>query len=798
MDSSLQRQRILNAFKSLLGLHVTNSYYQRSMNALDKALNAFDIDTYMKYNGVKNIFRELHDELGDSINSMPDEELKAKVNNYFDSKTYNYEIDNSNINDQLSDNEKKDVLRAIRTINEAKRSLIDTGGYFLYIVDHTDKDGLNHLENGQEGFLVKEIIDIRGLNREQINEIKNNYENDKGDNEATRRLESWLERNGYKQRVLNSNSFDIKDRESAFNNDGLDSKTQERESFRAQSTTSSKEYLSGSQIKTGFDGTNHSRYMDVDTAMEFINSMSAKDLRDELNLVNQESADYDLVNGVEEKPKHSGKAVPQDFTFNDGTTVKAPFRPNAQQVDALNTMSDFIKSNETSMTLSGYAGTGKTSIMEMVAKKCRANYKNVVFCASTNKAAAVLNDKVRKAGFEAKTLNKIFGIQVEIDPDSKEYDARNTRNKINEDALLKQGVYPGTTVIIDEASMINEENYDTIVRMAKDFGLKIIYVGDPAQLAPVKEKEISKVFRNGDGKVITLTQVERTDDNAILKEATDLRNDKPLSGESSFNNKGEGVAYVSPQNRESINNILTHYVKELKNNPNAFRVLAYHNSAVDKYNQQIRHLLGYDTAIPQAGEPMTGYNNWGYDWKTQSYRLINSESYKVVKTSQPKKTSINLGNGRVITMEAIPVTLEDSLGKVDTFDFMDVKTNPQNRQAATILANEKKALWAKWRTTPGKKAKTAILGQINAIDKFLFINDNIEYKDNNGKSHLLQSKVIDFGYAMTVHKSQGSTFINVLMDDVDIQKGALQQNNNNNAANAWEAVDIGTNEERWF
>ena len=91
---------------------------------------------------------------------------------------------------------------------------------FLYIVDHTDKDGLNHLENGQEGFLVKEIIDIRGLNREQINEIKNNYENDKGDNEATRRLESWLERNGYKQRVLNSNSFDIKDRESAFNNDG--------------------------------------------------------------------------------------------------------------------------------------------------------------------------------------------------------------------------------------------------------------------------------------------------------------------------------------------------------------------------------------------------------------------------------------------------------------------------------------------------------------------------------------------------------------------------------------------------
>ena len=1001
-------QRILDAFKSLLGLHVTNSYYQRSMNALDMALNAFDIDTYMKYNGVKNIFRELHDELGDSINSMSDEELKAKAAAYFDKKVYdeelqsikkkaiadgtfmkapngratnlterqwlqvrsksfkewfgdwendpknaskvvdengeplvvyhggeanittflnmdenpdyestkhqgyaakdrvgiyyskynsvgenyakpykerghiynvflnirnpkrvsytttlknrlikigslgliekpdvalirrkeldtlykgndgiihsngleyvifnsnqvksatdnvgtfytdhddiyNYEIDNSNVNDLLSDNEKKDILRAIRTINEAKRSLIDTGGDFLYIVDHTDKDGLKHLKNGQKGFLVKEAIDIRGLNKEQINDIKN-WCNEEGLRGALQDLNRVLERHGYRDSIYNSDSIDAKDKTTNNDNAGLGKQTLEGKTRRGQSTQNSQDDFQGGQIKTGYDGTNHPRYMDVNTARDFINSMSGKDLRDELNLVNQESADYDLVNGVEEKPKHSGKAVPQDFTFNDGTTVKAPFRPNAQQVDALNAMSDFIKSDETSMTLSGYAGTGKTSLMEMIAKKCRANYKNVVFCASTNKAAAVLNDKVKKAGFEAKTLNKIFGIQVEIDPDSKEYDARKTRNKINEDALLKQGIYSGTTVIIDEASMINEENYNTINMMAKDFGLKIIYVGDSAQLAPVKEKDISKVFRNGDGKVITLTQVERTDDNAILKEATDLRNGKPLSGESSFNAKGEGVAYVSPQNRESINSILSHYAKELKNNPNAFRVLAYTNAAVAKYNQQIRHLLGYDTQIPQKGEPMTGYNNWGYVWspKGGSYRFINSEAYKVVKNDKPKVVYKRLGDGRVVAMEAIPVTLEDSLGKVDTFDFMDVKTNPQNRQAATILANEKKALWAKWRTTPGKKAKTAILKEINDIDDFLFINDNIE----DDKGHLLQSKVIDFGYAMTVHKSQGSTFTNVLIDDVDIQKGALQQNNNDNVANAWEAVDIGNNEER--
>lgn len=50
--------RVLDAFKSLLGLHTSNTYYQRSMNALDNALNAFDIDTYMRYNGIKNSLRK--------------------------------------------------------------------------------------------------------------------------------------------------------------------------------------------------------------------------------------------------------------------------------------------------------------------------------------------------------------------------------------------------------------------------------------------------------------------------------------------------------------------------------------------------------------------------------------------------------------------------------------------------------------------------------------------------------------------------------------------------------------------
>ena len=965
--------RLLNAFKSLLGLHVTNSYYQRSMNALDKAIDAFDLDTYMRYNGIKNLLRQGYNAKEWEFNSMSDDKLKQKVNDYFDEKTYNdellslkrkaiadgtfmkapngkdtnlterqwlqvrtkafkdwfgdwendpenaskvvdengeplvvyhggennissfityhkdsdvgdmygayftkdkkyakqynkgtlydvflnikkplltegnwtgvineetknavkskydgiindkfdngilqklhlartrteivvfdpnqiksatdnvgtfysdhneiynYEVDNSNVNDQLSDNEKKDILRAIRAINEAKRSLIDTGGDSLYVVDHTDREGLKHLQEGQEGFLVKKVIDIKGLSKEEINNIKQlcNEEELRG---ALQNLNRLLERNGYRTSIHNSNRIDAEDKRPASDNARLDKQASSREARRGQGSQNSQEDFTGSQIKTGYDGTNHPRYMDAEAARELINSMSGKELKDELGIIKQESADYDIVNDIKEEPKHSGKPVPQEFTFADGTKVKAPFKPNAQQVDALNAMDAFMKSNETSMTLSGYAGTGKTSLMEMIAKKGQKQHRPVMFCATTNKAAAVLNERVSRAGFKASTLNKVFGISVEVDPNSKSYNARKLVNKLNDIDIT-----PGTTIIIDEASMINEENYGILNNIAKRLDLKIIYVGDEAQLAPVNEDQISKVFRNGEGKVIRLTQVERTDDNAILKEATDIRNGKPLSGETSFNSKGEGVAYISPEHQQAISEVIEHYVKGLKQNPNHFRILAYTNKAVSDYNNQVRELLGYTSPIPQKGEPMTGYANWGYEWKTKSYRFINSESYNVIKTDKARNVQTTLNDGTTITMEAIPITLMDSMGHTDTFNFMDIKSNPQNRQAATRLAYEKKRLWEAARRVAGRQAKANIYAMINTLDSFLFVNDNIEDDNHN----LIQAKTIDFGYAMTVHKSQGSTFTNVLMDDVDISRASMT---GNNAANAMEMVDLG-------
>ena len=859
--------RVLNAFKSLLGLHTSNTYYQRSMNALDKALNAFDIDTYMRYNGIKSQLR------------------KEVANNTTNQQNQRY---NNKSTEQLD--------KSLDTI----RSVIESGKWTsesLTVLDNLIKD----IENGKVTYKRFPQEASRGMykggtanatasillssnessSRNAPLSVSERYERDKRQQPIQERIvESWAKAKG----IWHDNLDTIEGKElfaeggeaKVFANDGdtnvikilsteyfitpqfaLDRITlhntlfpeaalkitgfgrNSKEEFQflveqpfIQGTYATQAEIDKFITKAGFTKstkdkgntfitddlyvsdlhdenvikTPNGNLIVIDTdirlntpelnrngkyvinndiasmqesnAKDFIYSLSKEQLDNEISLIKQESADYDLVNGIEPKQEHSGKAVPQDFTFADGTKVKAPFKPNAQQIDALNEMDRFMKSNETSMTLSGYAGTGKTSLMEMIAKKGKKQHRPVMFCATTNKAAAVLNDRVSKAGFKASTLNKVFGINVEVDS-SKAYNARNLVN-----VLKDVDIMPGTTIIIDEASMINEENYKILNDIAKKMDLKIIYVGDEAQLAPVNEDKISKVFRNGEGKVIRLTQVERTDDNAILKEATAIRNGEPLSKISSFNSKGEGVAYIAPQHQDAINEVIDKYVKGLKQNPNYFRIIAYTNKAVTAYNNQVRELLGYDSPIPHVGEPMTGYANWGYEWKTKSYRFINSESYKVTQVGKPTTVQTRLDNGTPVVMQAIPITLEDSLGNIDTFDFMDIKNNAQNRQSAMILVNEKKRLWNEARRAYGREAKAAIYAKINAIDSFLFVNDNIEDNSHN----LLQAKTIDFGYALTIHKSQGSTFTHVLMDDVDVSRASMSDNN---AANAMEMVDLG-------
>jgi exodeoxyribonuclease-5 len=143
--------------------------------------------------------------------------------------------------------------------------------------------------------------------------------------------------------------------------------------------------------------------------------------------------------------------------------------------------------------------------------------------------------------------------------------------------------------------MINKEKYDLINRAAAMNGCKIIYLGDIAQLPPVGE-QTGPVFTNPEN-LVQLTEVKRTGDNAILKEATRLR--KPngtFSYESEFNSNGEGVGFTT--SIEKIKTVIKNFAEGLKNDVNAIKIVTGTNKSVEDYNDFVRECLGYDSDTP--------------------------------------------------------------------------------------------------------------------------------------------------------------------------------------------------------
>ena len=102
---------------------------------------------------------------------------------------------------------------------------------------------------------------------------------------------------------------------------------------------------------------------------------------------------------------------------------------------------------------------------------------------------------------------------------SKPYDIK----ELVTEQVRKPKIKKGSLLIIDEASMISDQLFDLLQKEIKDRGLRIIFVGDPKQLRPVKGQGISKVFQSNQTTQLELDKVERTGDNPILKESTNLR-----------------------------------------------------------------------------------------------------------------------------------------------------------------------------------------------------------------------------------------------------------------------------------
>lgn len=150
--------------------------------------------------------------------------------------------------------------------------------------------------------------------------------------------------------------------------------------------------------------------------------------------------------------------------------------------------------------LFGYAGTGKTTLAKELASFVKGS---VLYATFTGKASLVL----RKKGCEgASTIHSLI-YKVEVNERTGEASFNlNTESDLADAKLL----------IVDEVSMVGED-------LAKDllsFKRRILVLGDPAQLPPVKDEGF---FINAAPDVM-LTEVHRqARDNPIIRLSMDIR-----------------------------------------------------------------------------------------------------------------------------------------------------------------------------------------------------------------------------------------------------------------------------------
>lgn len=383
------------------------------------------------------------------------------------------------------------------------------------------------------------------------------------------------------------------------------------------------------------------------------------------------------------------------------------------QETAYDEVYDRLARGERYTGLRGYAGTGKTFLVSRLVEQLVEEDCEVTVCAPTHKAVQVLSDELGDAPVDMQTLHSFLGLRLEPTKDG-EYEL------VPDEARdFMEGV-----VIVDEASMIGREEWQYIEE--SPFFVQWLFVGDPAQLPPVNEDPSPALEVPGP----TLETIHRqAADNPILELATEVRKGSSGRLRGEFRD-GQGVA-ITNDRQEFLDSVLRAFDTEaFAEDATHARVLAYRNKTVRRYNREIRAArYGTDAERFVEGEWLVATETWYHEGVP---RLTNSEEVRVKKAT------------------------------IDTFEAED------------------QSEWKTWKLkvrTPGRGlTRTAYVLHEDEHDRYQneMQNRRDAAEDDGSKWDRffeLRERFarVDYAYASTVHKAQGTTFDTVFVNHRDLQ-----------------------------
>lgn len=247
---------------------------------------------------------------------------------------------------------------------------------------------------------------------------------------------------------------------------------------------------------------------------------------------------------------------------------------------ALEQLYEYVKQPVAYITLGGYAGVGKTTLLGMFRNLLNKNNPKlkVAFCSFTGRAVRVLHTKL-------KTVSALYPKDSVSTIHSLIYSPIiNSSNRVTgwklKDALKFD------LIIVDEASMVGKKIWEDLL----SFQVPIIAVGDHGQLPPIESG-----FNLMQSPEIRLEKIHRqAQDNPIIKVSLLARE----NGYIPARHFGSGVMKVDRTDsvsQEMVESALSRYTSELL-------VLCGYNRTRTQLNAAIRGFMGFESQLPMKGD----------------------------------------------------------------------------------------------------------------------------------------------------------------------------------------------------
>lgn len=444
-------------------------------------------------------------------------------------------------------------------------------------------------------------------------------------------------------------------------------------------------------------------------------------------------------------------------------------------------------------SLRGYAGTGKTYLIGKVAHCIDGQ---VAVSAPTNKAVKVLSDNredlegrvdlldpddvldnaIKKSNINYATIHKLLALRVKW-----VYPKKGEEGEPKQTLVRKYGASPSVNeyliLVIDEASMFDDDLFVMLNRERSE-KLKIIFMGDPAQIPPVNKVDSIPLLKEEREKwniqdAVLEKIMRQKSDNKILELAYQVRNGRFRDTDpilSRISNKDVTFYNSMKQSDKSlfITTMVDHFKSdEFDKDSNHCKVIAWTNKVVDLCNEIIRRSIFKSPKLDKimlgekliADKPVFNEDreiifNTSDEFTVENIRLTTTE-YDL-----PEKGSELLEQ---LEMEMKGTEIEGVKKKGDfTFKLYDCDV----RTFTTYIPE-------------GYISKIQILHEDSQKAFWYAMKKLKERKNWDEYTRMLERfAMVKYNYAITAHKSQGSTYkiVFLMEDDIDNNRKTLERN----------------------